>query len=99
VATRWVHVFEEDTAQGAVYRPEDGAIPLSRRPREHIAFAGDGSATVFIAGADDRLVEHAASWQQDGQRIVIRRPDGTELHVIDQAADRLIITVRRPDAR
>jgi len=98
-ATRWVHVFEEDTAQGAVYRPEDGAIPLSRRPREHIAFAEDGSATVFTAGADDRLVEDTATWQKDGQSIVIRRSDGTELHVVDQSADRLVIKVRRPRAR
>ena len=31
---RWVHVFEEDTAEGQVYKPESGPIPLSRRPRE-----------------------------------------------------------------
>ena len=33
-----------------MFRPEDGAIPLSRRPREQIELAEDGSATVFTAG-------------------------------------------------
>ena len=37
--TRWVHVFEEDTAEGAVYRPEDDQIPLSRRPRERLEYS------------------------------------------------------------
>jgi hypothetical protein len=69
-ATRWVHVFEEDTADGDVYRPEDGDIPLSRRPRERIEFAPDGSARVFEGGPDDRLVARQAA-----VRIIDRSPD------------------------
>jgi hypothetical protein len=95
-ATRWVHVFEEDTAEGAVYRPEDGAIPLSRRPRGHIALGKDGTASVFSAGADDRLVEQTATWKADGESIVIRSADGAELRIVDQSADRLLVKVRRP---
>ena len=43
----WVHVFEEDTAEGGVYRPEEGPVPLSRRPRERFALTRDGSARVY----------------------------------------------------
>ena len=61
-ATTWVHVFEEDSAKGAVYRAEDDAsIPLSRRPRERIQLQSDGSATVQLSGADDRYVEHGGT--------------------------------------
>jgi hypothetical protein len=69
-ATRWVHVFEEDTADGAVYRPEDADIPLSRRPREQIEFSPDGSARVFEGGPDDRLVARRAA-----VRIIEQSPD------------------------
>ena len=31
---RWIHAFEEDSAEGDVYRPETETIPLSRRPRQ-----------------------------------------------------------------
>jgi hypothetical protein len=60
--TRWVHVFEEDTAEGAVYRPEDDDIPLSRRPRERLELSADGTAKVITQGPDDRLVEKPATW-------------------------------------
>ena len=60
--TRWVHVFEEDTPEGAVYRPEDDNIPLSRRPRERLKLSADGTAKIITQGADDRLVEKPATW-------------------------------------
>ena len=41
-ATRWVHAFEEDDARGAVYRPADADLPLSRRPREGGSSYADG---------------------------------------------------------
>lgn len=93
-ATSWVHVFEEDTAEGAVYRPDDGAIPLSRRPREQLSLDKNGSGTVFSAGADDRLVKHAATWHHEGDRIVIRTPEG-DLYVIDRSADRIVVQAQR----
>lgn len=60
--TRWVHVFEEDTPEGAVYRPEHDNIPLSRRPRERLELAADGTAKIITQGPDDRLVEKPATW-------------------------------------
>jgi hypothetical protein len=60
--TRWVHVFEEDTPEGAVYRPEDDNIPLSRRPRERLELSADGTAKIITQGPDDRLIEKPATW-------------------------------------
>jgi hypothetical protein len=96
-ATRWVHVFEEDTPDGDVYRPEDADIPLSRRPRERIALHKDGSASVFSGGADDRLAEQTATWRKNDDGIVVRTSDGAEIRIVDQSADRLVVKVRRGD--
>ena len=93
-----MHVFEEDTAEGAVYRPDDGAIPLSRRPREQLSLDKDGSGSVFSAGPDDRLVKHAATWHHEGDRLVIRTSGG-DLYVVDQSADRIIIRASRADRK
>jgi hypothetical protein len=64
--TRWVHVFEEDTSEGAVYRPENDNIPLSRRPRERLELSADGTAKIITQGPDDRLIEKPATWTSGG---------------------------------
>ena len=95
-ATKWVHVFEEDTAEGAVYRAEDDAIPLSRRPRERLEFRPDGSARLLLPGPDDRLVEEAASWRDEGGALVVgAREGGTEIRVVDRSPKRLVVKVHR----
>src|SRR5688572_16661501 len=91
---KWVHVFEEDTPQGAVYRPEDADIPLSRRPRERLELAKNGSAKVFTAGPDDRPVAKTATWRKEGGAVTIRTNDGAELRIIDRTSDRLVIQAR-----
>jgi hypothetical protein len=70
--TVWVHVFEEDTADGATFRPETADIPLSRRPRERVRLHEDGSAELFGGGADDRPVPQGARWTEEGGTIVVR---------------------------
>jgi len=93
--TRWVHVFEEDTAEGAVYRPEDADIPLSRRPRERLELRADGSGRLITAGPDDRLVEQPATWQDEGGALVIRaREGGAELRIVERSAGRLVVQSR-----
>jgi len=92
----WVHVFEEDTPDGEVYRPEDDAIPLSRRPRERLQIRPDGSASVFMPGPDDRFIEQQASWEDEGGEVVIRLGHGrTELLVVEQSTSRLVIRRRQ----
>lgn len=90
--TTWIHVFEEDTAEGAVYRPEAADIPLSRRPRERIQLQADGSARISVQGADDRYVEQPASWKEEKGGIVIRKSSGApSLRLVSQSASRLVV--------
>jgi hypothetical protein len=93
-ATRWVHVFEEDDDSGAVYRPAEDKIPLSRRPRAQFELSPDGTARVFVAGADDRPAGVPATWRDEDGTIVIRPDHGPELRVVKRSRDRM--TVRSP---
>ena len=92
VATGWVHAYEEDTADGAVYRPRGTKLPLSRRPRERLELAADGTAVMFVEGPDDRYVEQPATWQdEDGAVVVTARSGDRRLRIVAQSADRLVV--------
>jgi hypothetical protein len=98
-AAPWVHAFEEDGADGEVYRPDSGDTPLSRRPRRRLSFSPDGSALVAMPGADDRPREQHATWQQEGDDVVLRTAGGSGgaeqvLHVSLQSPTRLIARKR-----
>ena len=96
-STTWVHVFEEDTAQGAVYRPEEGSVPLSRRPRERFALTRDGMAHVFAPGPDDRFVEHPATWTMEGDEVVVHpRGPGVPIRIVERSPQRLLVTHATP---
>lgn len=85
-------MYEEDTAAGAVFRPEDGAIPLSRRPREQLELDPDGTARLFKAGPDDRLVEEPATWSEGGVKPPVRLAgSGAEVSIVDRKPDRLVV--------
>lgn len=88
----WVHVFEEDSAAGAVFRPEDADIPLSRRPRERIEFKSGGAVTIWKGGPDDRPVPIAGRSTQEGDDLVVRdRGGAVRLRVVSQSPDRLVV--------
>ena len=92
LGTTWVHVFEEDTEEGAVYRPEEDDIPLSRRARERFELQSDGSARVFEPGPDDRFVQQPATWSEEKGAVVIRRRAGApSLRIVRQSPSRLVI--------
>ena len=95
--TRWIHVFEEDTAEGEVYRPETDDIPLSRRPRRRLSFSPDGTARVLLPGPDDRLVETPARWAVEGEQVVVRPRRGAGksppvIRIRDRSLTRLVVT-------
>jgi hypothetical protein len=90
--THWVHLFEQDSAAGEVYAPDDGPIPLSRRPRARLELKADGSATVYAPGADDRPAPRPARWtERDGHLMVKPDGGGPELRIVQRSADRLVI--------
>ncbi len=93
---RWVHVFEEDSAAGAVYRPDSSEIPLSRRPRAQLELNADGSARVFQCGPGDRPEAVAATWRKEGDAIVVRCAGARggaalEVWIVEQRPDRLLV--------
>jgi len=93
VGVRWVHVFEEDTPGGAVYRPDSLDIPLSRRPRRRLELAEGGGATLSTGGADDRFVAHSGSWRVEADVLVLDFPDvngGVHIRIVDVTPTRLI---------
>ncbi len=96
VGIRWVHIFEEDTKEGAVYRPDTGPVPLSRRPRRALTLHPDGSATIETGGPDDRPVAEAVRWTATPAGLVVAAPargrDGaTVLTIAHATAERLIV--------
>jgi hypothetical protein len=95
-STRWIHVFEEDTGGGAVFRPDSEDIPLSRRPREQLELAEDGSARLFVGGPDDRLRPREGHWHKEGDTVVVRIPTTDqrgerELRIVSRSPNRLVV--------
>jgi hypothetical protein len=93
-ATGWVHAFEEDTAEGAVYRPRGSKLPLSRRPRERLELDEDGTARIYVQGPDDRYIEQPATWRDEDGAVVVRaREGGAERRIVDRSPERLVVRV------
>ena len=95
--TRWVHVFEEDTDEGEVYRPETAASPSRAGRGVGSPSRPDGTARVFLPGPDDRLVEVAARWEAEGERAAVSASRGagksaTVIRIRDRSATRLVIS-------
>ena len=96
--TRWVHVFEEDTPAGAVYRPEESDIPLSRRPRERLVAATQTGPPPYSTRRPRRSQRrsNAATWREESDGIVVRTGahGDAELQIVERSADRLLIRRR-----
>jgi hypothetical protein len=95
--TRWIHVFEEDTADGEVYRPETEDVPLSRRPRRRFSLSPDGTARVLVAGPDDRFVEIPARWVTEGEPVPesayrAAGKAGTVIRILERSPTRLVVS-------
>jgi len=93
VGIRWVHVYEEDTKDGAMYRPDTGPVPLSRRPREALILHADGSATVETGGPDDRSQGRPARWSATPTGIAVQTGGhpAQVLTITHATADSLIV--------
>ena len=96
-ATTWVHVFEHDTAEGAVFLREDADIPLSRRPRERFELSPGGKAALLMPGPDNRYVRHPATWREEGGALVVRdADDAVRVRVVTRSANRLVVRLSSP---
>ena len=95
VGTRWVHVSEQDTADGAVFLPDDEHVPLSRKPRDWLELHADGVATLYAPGPDDRPVERRATWQDVGVGSATRRGDDeADVQILNRSPSRLLVKLR-----
>jgi len=91
--TRWIHLHEQDSAAGEVYAPEDGPVPLSRRPRQRLELQPDGSATIYSGGPDDRPTPSPARWSEEDGRLVVRsNAGGAPLRIVERTPTRLVIS-------
>jgi len=97
---KWIHMFEEDTEQGAVYRRDQGEAPLSRRPRERLEIDKDGTARMLVGGPDDRLNSIPATWTEKEGEVIVRLAQSEsksesaavrEYRVVEHSADRLVL--------
>ncbi|HEX9188952.1 MAG TPA: hypothetical protein VGB87_17870 [Vicinamibacteria bacterium] len=94
---RWIHVFEEDTGDAEVFRPETADVPLSRRPRRRLELSPDGTARILVPGPDDRLVESRGIWRAEAERG--SAGEGAEVRLIrvrEHSPARLVVAARRP---
>jgi hypothetical protein len=90
----WVHAFEDDTGDHAVYRPDSDALPRSRRPREKLKLEADGAARLWVPSPDDRLVEQRATWHEEDEVVVLRPEDGScEWRIVERSPRRLVVEV------
>ena len=96
--TTWVHVFEEDGAQGAVYRPEEHDIPLSRRLRERLKLARNGSAKLFVPAPNDQLTEQRVRWRDAGDSSQAAPASGTDVRIVESSPARLVVQISGKEA-
>jgi hypothetical protein len=93
---RWVHSFEEDTADAQVYRPQSWDFPLSRRPRAAFELRADGTAQLFLPGASDRPEAADASWTEEAGELIIRAAKKGAAgpltwRIVESTADKLLV--------
>jgi hypothetical protein len=94
--TVWVHVFEQDTEEGAVFLPEDADIPLSRRPRDRMRLSADGTASFLVPGPDDRYLRKPARWRSEAGEPVLRAEgDAFEWCIVARDPARLVVRKRK----
>lgn len=71
---RWVHSFEEDRDDEAVFRPASFDLPPARG-RRSIELRKDGSYVEAFPGPVDVPREAGGHWSLEGDRLALR-PDG-----------------------
>jgi len=66
---RWIHSFEEDSEDGAVYRPPDFDFPLARG-RKGLELKEDSEFIEYTIGRTDAPHGNPGRWQPEGANRV-----------------------------
>jgi hypothetical protein len=93
---RWMHSFEEDHDDVAVYRPADHPFPPARG-RDGIEFADDGSFTEWAVGRGDAREPVPGRWhtaETDTVAVTTDRGGQQVLEVVHLDPDRLEVRRR-----
>jgi hypothetical protein len=93
---RWVHSFEEDHGDVAVYRPFEYAFPPARG-RDGLEFSPDGSYTEWAIGRGDARTAVPGRWraaETDAVAVTTERGGEQVLEVVHLAPDRLEVRRR-----
>lgn len=92
-----MHVFEDDHDGAEVYRSVHITVPASRRPRERMHIAADGTATIAVGGPDDRSRALSATWTVEDGDVVVHvvngEPSRSTYHIVTITADQLLVRV------
>jgi len=97
LARRWIHSFEEDHGDVAVYRPIEHEFPPARATRDGIEFAADGSFTEWAVGRGDAREPVPGRWQTaEADTVAVSTEGGGEqvLDIVHLASDRLEVRRR-----
>ena len=90
---RWVHSYEEDRDDGAVFRPASFDLPPARG-RRSIELRGDGSYVEAFPGPADVPQQAAGRWSLEGDRLALE-PKGDQpaeaWRVLAAEEDRLLL--------
>ena len=92
VGRSWVHVIEQDTPDGLVFRPAESDIPLSRRPRAAFELRTDGSALLTAGGPADGPRTRPGSWTHAAGTVLVHEDDGrVRWRIVEATADQLVV--------
>ena len=96
LAGRWMHSFEEDHEDVAVYRPSSHEFPRARG-RDGVEFAPDGSFTEWAVGRGDARTPVPGRWRASGAdqlEVHTERGGDQVLEIMYLGTDRLEIRRR-----
>ncbi len=72
----WIHSYEEDDGDEAVFRPSSYDFPLTRRPRESFELKAGGKLVKGEATASDSVREAQGKWELEDDKVIFHNESG-----------------------
>lgn len=73
----WIHSYEEDEGDEAVFRPSNYDFPLTRRPRESFELKAGGKLVKNEATHSDSVKEAEGKWELEDDKVIFQSESGT----------------------